>query len=198
MEDNLHVHRKLTTDQNAYLRQNAEIGNTLKVDGESYFIGDAYFNQKVILNNLNAIDSLAFEPSNDSTTVNNQPKVAFVDENGELKKGNSDDLKSLVYFGKACNEVIGADGMPYMVGTPTDPTWENGPNKLFLAECPNLAKVGIGTSNPTHKLHTVGNVLFTNTLQVDGNVAIGAQPSNFSTLKIKNPDKSAGLEIDQT
>jgi cytochrome b involved in lipid metabolism len=216
MEDNLHIYERLQlekdahlkkdvyvgneikVEKDAYLEKDTYIGNTLKVDGESYFIGDAYFNQKVILNNLNSIDSTAFDPSNDPTTVNNQLKVVFINEEGVLEKGNSDDLIDMVYFGKACNEIIGEDGLPYMVETPPNPTWQNGPNKLFLAECPNLAKVGIGTSNPTHKLHTVGNVLFTKTLQVDGNVAIGAQPSNFSTLKIKNPDKSAGLEIDQT
>jgi hypothetical protein len=198
MEDNLHVYEKLTLEKDALLRENVYVGNSLQVAGESYSNGDAYFNQKVILNNLDAIDSLAFEPTNDEAAATNQLKVVFINAEGVLEKGNSSDLQSMVYFGKACNEVIGADGVPYMVETPPDPTWQNGPNKLFLAECPNLAKVGIGTSNPTHKLHTVGNVLFTKTLQVDGNVAIGTQPSSFSMLKIKNPGASAGIEVDMS
>jgi hypothetical protein len=161
MEDNLHVYEKLRLEQDAHLRKDVYIGNTLKVEGESYFNGDAFFNEKVFLNGLDTLDSLAFAESSDSMSVTNKPSLLFVDENGALRKGDDDILKSIIYTGKFCTEIIGADGLPILVTNPPNPTWENGPNKLFLAECPSLARVGIGTSNPRVKLDVIGRAAVT-------------------------------------
>jgi hypothetical protein len=175
MEDNLHIYEKLRLENDANLQKDVYIGNTLKVEGESYFNGDAFFNEKVFLNALDSLDSLAIASFADSMSVIEKPSVLFVDENGAVQKGNADILKSIIYTGKFCTETIGSDGLPILVTNPPDPTWENGPNKLFLAECPSLARVGIGTSNPRVKLDVIGRTSVTH-------LAIGADPEVQTAL----------------
>jgi hypothetical protein len=192
MEDNLHIYEKLSLEKDAYLRRDVFVGNKLVVDSESYFNGNAYFNQKVILYNLDLLDSMTIASFGDSLSVSDKPDILFVDENGEVKKGEGGILKSLLYQPKYCNEPTMAAYANF------SPTWANGPNKIFLAECPPTAKVGIGTSNPTHKLHTAGDVLFTSALQVGRNVGIGGLPSTFSMLKVNNPAAATGIEVDMS
>jgi hypothetical protein len=211
MEDNLHIYEKLQLEKDAHLKKDVYVGNEIKVEGdvfllknafigkdlnvdgnsnfindayvgnvlkvekETYLSGDVYLNQKVIIPNLNELDD--FESK----------YILFTKEDGIVEKKLVFDVLGQVYTSPCKTDPNG--DVP-------NPQWRNGLNKIFTP-CPEI-NVGIGTDTPTHKLHTVGDVLFTNKLQIDGNVAIGTQPSNFSKLKIKNPGKSAGLEIDQT
>jgi cytoskeletal protein CcmA (bactofilin family) len=191
LQKNATIRKKLNVEGNAIFEKNALIEKELKVNGESNLVGIATFYNKINFLNISDIDPLSFNNIEDSTNQNIVPKILFVDQNGEVQKGEDEVLKSLIYQPKLCNEPI-AGILNY------SPTWANGPNKIFLAECPSAAKVGIGTSNPSHKLHTVGDVLFTGTLQVGKNVGIGGLPSTFSMLKVNNPAAATGIEVDMS
>ena len=175
MQDNLHVYEKLQLEKDAHLRKDVYVGNTLKVVGESYFNGNAFLNQKVFIPNLSELDD--FESK----------YILFTKEDGLVEKKLVFDVLAEIYKSPCKTDANG--DVP-------NPTWQNGLNKIFTP-CPEV-NVGIGTSTPTHKLHTIGNGYFTNTLQIDQNVAIGTQPSAFSMLKVKNPSASAGIEIDMS
>lgn len=123
--------------------------------------------------------------------------ILVLDANGNVNKAPILALSALIYS----DFVVCEDIVP-------QPVWSNGPNKIFVA-CPNV-RVGIGTSDPSHSLHTVGDVLFNgslqtqgevlfaNTLRVNGSVGFGTSPSTFSRFKIDGSNYGAALEINQS
>ena len=79
-----------------------------------------------------------------------------------------------------------------------NPLWTSGPNKIFVA-CANT-NVGIGTSNPTYKLHNIGTSMLQGHVQTGGSMSIGAPLNAFGKVYIKNGagGNNAALSIDAT
>lgn len=84
---------------------------------------------------------------------------------------------------------------PCILPSSVVPSWTGQSQKLF-SRCADV-KVGIGTDNPTHSIHTPYDARFGQT-RVDFNQGIGAEPRNFSKLYIKNLNQDAAIEIDQS
>ena len=85
-------------------------------------------------------------------------KFIFIDEVGRTSPRTLNQLKSLLYTTPI--------GPCELVGNAQNPTWANGPNKIFV-ECPQV-NVGIGLNNPTFPLEVVGKTK-TSLLQVGSN-----------------------------
>ena len=146
MEDNLHVYEKLTLEKDALLRENVYVGNSLQVAGESYSNGDAFFNQRVILNNLDTLDSIAIASFGDTMSVLDKPSVLFVDGNGQVLKGGFPNMYAQYNPNPCFVDLQGNVSNP-------NPTWSNGLNKIY-SRC---ARVGIYNSNPRVALDVTGN-----------------------------------------
>jgi hypothetical protein len=82
-----------------------------------------------------------------------------------------------------------------LLAIPSNPSWTSQTNKIYSA-CPNV-KIGVGTTDPTHSIHTPYDARF-GQVKVDFNQGIGAEPTGFSKLFIKNQNQDAAIEIDQS
>ncbi len=117
-------------------------------------------------------------------------QLAFLlrESGGDIKKINFVPLIQQGMYALSC--------MTDTAGNVTNPTWQNGFNKLYTA-CDEV-RVGIGTSAPSEKLHVIGNGHFSGSLSARRNMGIGGSPVNGSALKIVNDDRDNSIEIDQT
>ncbi len=83
-----------------------------------------------------------------------------------------------------------------LAGYTNTPSWANAPQKLY-SECPQVF-VGIGTKTPTHLLTVAGNGKFLGHLWAQNALSIGADDNSFSKVYIKNTNKDAALQINQS
>lgn len=162
LQKNATVRKKLDVEGNATFEKNAYIQKELKVDGESNLIGVASFYNKINFLNLNYVDPSLYSYTEESTNQNPILNILFLDQNGEVQKGEGDILKSLIYQPlpptfNCINPITGA--VP-------NPTWANGPSKIYVA-CPDDARVGIGTNSPKAKLDVRGTT-YTTKLAIGG------------------------------
>ncbi len=180
MEDNLHIYEKLQLEKDAHLKKDVYVGNEIKVEGDVYLMKNVYVNENLKVNgethliniasfynkinflNLNSVDPASYSNTEDSTNQNLTPNILFLDQNGEVQKGEGDILKSLIYQPlppsfNCINPITGA--VP-------NPTWANGPSKIYVA-CPDDARVGIGTNSPKAKLDVRGTT-YTTKLAIGG------------------------------
>ena len=81
-------------------------------------------------------------------------------------------------------------------GVVTNPTWANGPNKLF-SECPQVL-VGVGTATPTKQLDVVGEAKVSGNLWANGSISIGSDLNTFSKLSIVNTNRTAAIQVKTT
>jgi hypothetical protein len=156
------------------MQSNARIMNDMTIEGESKFYSTATFQNDVKLESV----------VNNSDLLNSA--ILLLKNDGTVSKTSIPDLTDIIYGPKLC---------PDFSTIITSPTWENGPNKVFIP-CPQV-NVGIGTANPTHNLHTSGDALFNSNIQLDGTLGIGTLPNSFSRVKIKGNGFGAGLEVDE-
>jgi hypothetical protein len=144
LKKDVFVGKEIKVEKDAHLRRDVYIGNTLQVAGESYSNGTAYFNEKVFLNSLDTLDSMAIASFGDTMSVLDKPSVLFVDGNGQVLKGGFPNMYAQ-YNPNPC--------FVDLQGNVSNPTWSNGLNKIY-SRC---ARVGIYNSNPRVALDVTGN-----------------------------------------
>jgi len=116
----------------------------------------------------------------------NGAELVIIKGDGTLANGGGfEALIPLLYEFKTCG--------PNLID---NPYWMNSPGKLF-SHCPEV-NVGIGTLEPTEKLHVVGNGLFTSSVNIGHRLSVGTSISNLSKVIIRNHNAAVGIEIDQT
>lgn len=81
-------------------------------------------------------------------------------------------------------------------GVVQSPTWANGPNKLFVA-CPEV-QVGVGTNAPTRSLEVNGTTKISGHTWLGTSLSLGADVNGFAKCFIRNQERSAAIEIDNT
>lgn len=128
-------------------------------------------NGNVTLRNDLWMPGLPFALSNDN--------VLLIDATGQVRRGDSDLLKDLLYQDKGCT--------PAVIQAPT---WSNGPGKIYV-NCPDV-NVGINTDNPLYRLDVRGNS------HLDGAVGIGVEPvlPNIQLNLKTQANRGVGICID--
>ena len=112
--------------------------------------------------------------------ANGTEDLVFIDGNGDLKIGSGDDLGAYIYDEKDCT-----------AGDVQNPLWANGVNKIF-SKCPQVL-IGIGTSEPLHKLDVRGNVY------ASGAMGLGIEPalSDAQFILKTQLNREVGVCVDQ-
>lgn len=100
---------------------------------------------------------------------------------GLTGKTSIQDLNTVLYS-KTCSPVGGI--VP-------NPSWANGPNKLFI-ECPQV-QVGIGVANPGFSLEVGGNSKIHSHLWANQSLSVGADMNSFSKLYLLNGNRTAAI-----
>lgn len=181
VNDSVRINKTLTVEQNVrFLGQTkmnqAKVSDEFTVNGLSKLNGDIKFPNLPALNNYNELSLL----------VTNQ--------NGVIKKASGEDLsnalKSIIYAQPAPPPMV---SICDLVGYTDNPTWANGPQKLFVA-CPNV-NVGIGTSTPTHHLTVTGPSKFGSTVLIDKALSVGTDINTFSKFNILNVNRAASIQV---
>lgn len=143
MYDKLESTEKITTTanieagNNANINNNINVGNNinvtnkLEVDGTSILNGNVKVTGLQNLNNLN----------------NPNLEVVFKNQNGTLKTYGVVDFITYMLDQGPLEPAFCTDSVP-------NPKWVSALNKIYTY-CPEV-RVGVGTNDPLHKLHTVG------------------------------------------
>ncbi len=115
-------------------KDDMEIAGNLNVAGDAKFVQDVGVGKKLILDEITTLDSIG---------TSQLDKIGLLvrdgNTNGEVKRLSGMAVSDIIYQPRTC-----------FAGS--TPTWANGPDKLYSL-CGN---VGIGTNNPTYKLHVAG------------------------------------------
>lgn len=121
------------------------------------------------------------------------PNISSVDEIGEemILLSGAEGITTKVGIG-AIRDIIYSRNCDLLGGPIANPTWANGPNKLF-SECPQVL-VGVGTANPTKQLDVVGEAKVSGNLWANGSISIGSDLNTFSKLSIVNTNRTAAIQ----
>lgn len=153
-------------------REDIKVDGNIFVNGTSNFYGEALFSNSVRM------------PGLQTASPSLSDDIIVRGEDGVLKNLQFADLVAAVYLPRLCP----VDDTSWL------PTWSSGPEKIYS----HCANIGIYTNNPEHPLDVFGHGQFRSTLSVNSRFSVGTGPSNFARLKIKNPNSSAAIQIDQT
>lgn len=187
-------------DSSLTVKDSVRISKNLLVEQNVRFLGETKMNQAKVIDQF-VVNGLAklngdIKFTNLPLATNfNQLHFLVANQNGLVKQTSQEELKSFL------KTIIYAEPAPTpfdicdVVGGFIDqPTWVNGPNKLFIP-CPQV-KVGVGTTTPSHQLTVtqdakIGLNLWANSLSV------GADNTNFGKVYLRNQNRPAGIHIDQ-
>lgn len=92
-------------------------------------------------------------------------KILFVDDNGRTQAKSLDQMQQSMYVSKFCD----LNDPNFVVN---NPTWANGPNKIFV-ECPQV-NIGIGTNGPRVNLDVLGTT-FSNKIFIGGQPEVSSE-----------------------
>jgi len=142
---------------------------------------------------------------NDSVTMASSARVgADLKVDGDLYLPN---ISALDHLGTESILVSGANGLvqnfsfPGLTGVvysgPCDlvgvnPTWNNGPGKIFVG-CPAV-RVGIGTTAPDYTLDVRGDAKTTGHLWAHQSLSVGTDAGTFAKLRILNTNRPAIIQ----
>jgi hypothetical protein len=179
-EKDTRIKQKLVVDQKVVMKDDAVVRQDFRVQGKSRFDSLVVMHEKVRMTNIA-----------DAPNMNNR-KVLVVNQNGLIMKYDFSELLQDFY------------PYPYecLASSVTNAYWTGAPNKVFI-NCPDV-RAGIGTDNPEQQLHVINNGLFGGYVEMSSGImkhetVIGSNEiSSFSKLLIKNTNRPAGLEIDQS
>ena len=174
------VGEDLTVTGNAFFKSNASVVMDFDVAGQTR------------LGNTDILGGLNI-PNLNTTNELNDFSFLLTDENGAVVKSGIHGVSTLgtILYSLSCS--------PANNGIVENPTWANGPNRIFNM-CPEVS-VGIGTNAPLYKLDVrgtgyfntgirVGNVTastFTNTALIEGE-RVANQSSPLVRLSVKKTD----------
>lgn len=186
----LDVNGRVKIDSTLVVKDSVTIEKSMRVMEESSFEGDSKFTNVDITGTLKVGGASEFNgtlslPGTGTTTNTDGRTFLITRENGLVERLTIDAFNSLVlgnlYEPRTCP-----------TGTIQNPTWANGPNKIY-SECPQV-RVGIGTNAPTHGLHVTTNARLAQA-KVDVSMAVGDEPNTFARLYIKNNLLPAGIHV---
>jgi hypothetical protein len=155
-------------------REDLRVDGNLFVDGTSNFFGEALFSGNVRMTGLQLSNNLS------------SGEIIVRGDDGLLRQFPLAELADFVYQPRLCPDPL--DDPNWL------PTWSHGPGRIYSL----CARVGVFTDNPEHPLDINGHGQFRTTLTVNHRLSIGTETSSFAQLKIKNPNSSAAIQIDQT
>ncbi len=186
VKDSVTINRNLTVEQDVRFLGETKT-NKLKVHGNFIANSVAKFNDDVKLTNL----------TTPNPTHYNNFSFLMTNSNGLIKKTETEAfgeyLKHLVYATPSTPAPL---GLCDLFGYTDNPFWANAPQKLY-SECPQVF-VGVGTKTPTHLLTVAGNGKFVGHLWAQSSFSVGADENSFSKVYIKNTNKDAALQINQS
>lgn len=154
--ERLTVRGRVRIDSTLTVIDSVRIRKGLRVDENVYLMQDLR-----VGGNTQILGNLKVPNINTANNLSNK-EVVFVNENGAMLKSGFPTLATQLYS---------LECLQLPDGTTMNPTWSNGPSKIFVA-CPNDARVGIGTNEPRSKLDVRGTT-FTQ------KIAIGIHPDNM-------------------
>lgn len=128
----LYAKEKLVVDQEAKFKQDVKVLGTARLQGDLVVDGVAKLNGNVKMEGIGTQTALAGDD-----------KLIIILSNGQVKSLEVGALGDAIY-----------EFLPCPPGDVAAPVWSNGLNKIFVA-CPPV-NVGVGTSDPTFKLHVIG------------------------------------------
>lgn len=109
--------------------------------------------------------------------------ILLTNAEGLTEKADIDVLNNILYS-KHCSPVG---------GVVSNPTWANGPNKIF-SECPEVF-VGVGNNSPTRNVDVRGDIKASAHIWANGSMSIGADMNTFSKLNIVNTNRTAAIQV---
>jgi hypothetical protein len=141
---------------------------------------------------------------NDSVTMSSSARVgADLKVDGDLYLPN---IATISHLGTENILVSGANGLvqnfsfPSLTGVvysgPCDlagvnPTWNNGPGKIFVG-CPAV-RVGIGTTSPEYTLDVRGDAKTSGHLWANQSLSVGTDAGTFAKVNILNTNRPAAI-----
>lgn len=186
-QDTLQTMTRLAIDSTLTVGDSASFGSKVTVDDQMTIKGTTEMQQNATARNDLKVEGELYLP-NLSSPGETELDILFSDPaNGRTYRAEKDYLTSVVYGSKVCSSPNGIY---------PNPTWSNGPNKIYV-ECPEI-KVGIATANPTHNLTNLGDSKLLGHTWLGSTASIGADNDNFSRLSIRNTTYGAGLHINNS
>lgn len=162
-ENNIRAINNLIAENNVNVGNNINVTNNANIDNKLNVSGDAKFDGNVKLMNLLGLNNL------------NNPNLEVIlrTPSGNLRTFDLVELINII--------VLQADKTTLENCTPEyvlDPYWMSKPEVLYTL-CPNVS-VGIGTSNPQHKLHNTSTTYSTRFLSGNATGPTNALINAFS------------------
>ncbi len=153
---------KLTVRGNVRIDSTLTVNDSLRV-GKRLTVDEAVNLRQDLRvgGNTQIYGTLKLPNLNTANSLENK-EIVFVNSNGGVLKSGFPTLATQLYS---------LECLQLPDGTTMNPTWSNGPEKIFVA-CPNEARVGIGTNEPKSKLDVRGTT-YTQKL------AIGINPDDM-------------------
>lgn len=177
-------------NSNALVKDNITVQGETRLEDNTQIIKDFTVDGATILNgSLTTNNSLKFNGVSSINTNTIGTKFLIVDSNGIVKSIEKDLMLQYININQGLSFCNPDDAL----GNVQNPFWNNGLNKLFNS-C-DLVKVGIGTSNPTHKLTLIGDQYTEGNQQVQGQFSIGEVANGFSRMTVNSGSYGAAVEI---
>ena len=179
VKGNVNIDSALIIGDSLTVNSNARISEDLTVTGNAFFKSSASIVKDLDVFGFSNL--MNTKVSGTLTVTNIEEAIGFDATDLLLVKSDGSILKSGIgavseaSYSKTCSAI---NGIYY------NPTWNNGPNKIFV-ECPEIF-VGIGTSTPAYNLDVRGIGYFSNSIRV-GNV----QTSTFANAALIEGERIA-------
>lgn len=157
----------------------AIIGGALSVGGPALLNGGATLGNDLTLESLGYL----------ADTTNSA--VLVTDDSGVVKK-----IGNTAFVTGIANSLYSLNCLADGSGNVLSPKWSNGTNKLFTG-C-GVVNVGIGETNPSHKLHVNGGAYFEKYAWAKKGMGIGVAPASSGMLSIQNTNLIGSIYADQT